>query len=147
MLPIDHIAPNPTPLYSKRAIRGFSMLFSAIAGGAMMAQNLRDVGQASAARMALWGSVGYTVLLLWLTSYLPDRLGGGTALPIIIGYAGALGLESYFSRFAPNRDDYPAKSIRKPLLICLAITIPFIILIIYLLQVEAGTTGNGQFTY
>ncbi|MBF9141197.1 hypothetical protein [Hymenobacter properus] len=133
------------PLYSARAIRGFSMLFSAIAGGFLTAQNLRDVGQSEAARKALWGSIGYTLLLLWLTSYLPNRV-GGTWLPLVIGYAGAMGLEAYSKKFVPNWIDFPTKSIKKPLLICLAITLPLIAAIVYLAAV-ASTVSGGLFQY
>ena len=118
------------PLYSKRAILIFSALFSTIAGGAMMAQNLRDIDQPAAARTALWGSIGYTLLLLWATSILPGK-GGGTFLPFLIGYAGSWGLEAYFSKFLANRDSFPVKSIRKPLLICLVIFTPIVALVLY----------------
>ena len=107
----------------------------------MMAQNLRDVGQPEAARTALWGSIGYTVLLVWLTSYLPDKV-GGTWLPLVVGYVGAMGLESYFSKFVANREAFPAKSIRKPLLICLAIFVPLIALLIYALVITGGANGS-----
>lgn len=149
MLPPDDLSPNLTPgppLYSKRAVLGFSVLFTAIAGGLMMAQNLRDEGQPAAARTALWGSVGYTVLLLWLTSFLPDKV-GGTWLPLLVGYVGAMGLENYAGRFLSNRDSHPAKSIRNPLLICLVIFIPLIAAFIYLLVIGMDQTGDGHFAY
>lgn len=124
------------PLYSIRAIQVFSVFFSAIAGGALMAQNLRDVGQPRAARVALWSSIGGTLGLLWLTSYLPDSVGSGTWMPLALGLAGAAGLEAYFRKFVANRDDFPAKSIRKALVICLLITVPLVAFVIYtLLQV------------
>ncbi|MDO7846047.1 hypothetical protein Q5H92_06755 [Hymenobacter sp. M29] len=134
------LKPN-VPLYSAQAIRGFSMLFSAIVGGLLMAQNLRDVGQPEAARKALWGSIGYTLLLLWLTSYLPNRV-GGMWLPLVIGYAGAMGLEAYFKKFVLNWGDFPIKSIRKPLLICLAVTLPLVAALVYLLVIAGGPAGS-----
>ena len=118
------------PLYSARVVRAFSMLFSAVAGGLLMAQNLRDVDQPDAARMALWGSIGYTVVLLGLSTLLPDKL-SGVWLPLVVGYAGAMGLEAYFAKFVPSREGFPAKSIKKPLIICLAIFIPLTALVIY----------------
>ncbi|MBO2012638.1 hypothetical protein [Hymenobacter negativus] len=111
----------------------------------MMSQNLRDVGQPEAARKALWGSIAYTVVLLWLTSYLPDKL-SGSWLPLVVGYAGAVGLESYFKKYVENPAEFPAKSIRKPLLICLAITLPLVALMVYLLTI-AGTADNSPFPY
>jgi hypothetical protein len=117
------------------------MLFSAIAGGFLMAQNPRDVDQPEAARKALWGKIGYTLLLLWLTSYLPTR-GSGIWLPLVVGYAGALGLEAYFKKFVPNRTDFPVKSIKKPLLICLAITLPLIAVVVYLAVISGSPDGS-----
>ena len=119
-------------LYSARAVRAFSMLFSAIAGGVMMAQNLKDVGQPEAARKALWGSIGYTVAMTWLLTYVPIGSTSGI-FPIVVGYVGAMGLEAYSKNFLVSRNEFPAKSIVKPLLICLVITVPIIALFIYAL--------------
>ena len=121
-------AANPA-LYSSRAIRGFSIVFSAIAGGILLAQNFRDVGQPKAARTALLGGIGYTVLMVWLTSFLPDRM--GSSIGLAIGLAGGLGLSAYFEKNLPNKDEFPTKRIMKPLLICLAIFIPLIALMVY----------------
>ncbi|WP_210517727.1 hypothetical protein [Hymenobacter terricola] len=118
------------PLYSARAIRAFSMLFSAIAGGVMTAQNLKDVGQPDAARKALWGSIAYTVAMAWLMTYVPPTSTVGI-FPIVVGYVGAMGLENYSKKFIENRSVFPAKSIVKPLLICLAIFVPLIALVFY----------------
>ena len=118
------------PLYSARAIRAFSMLFTAIAGGAMMAQNLKDAGQPEAARKALWAGIGYTVAMTWLLTYVPTSSTSGI-FPVVIGYLGSMGLEMYAKRFIENRDGFPAKRIVKPLLICLVITLPIVALMIY----------------
>lgn len=120
-------------LYSARAIRAFSMLFSAIAGGVMTAQNLKDVGQPEAARKAFWGSVGYTAAMTWLMTYVPISSTSGV-FPIVVGYVGAMGLEAYAKKFMENRNEFPAKSIVKPLLICLAITAPLIAALFYSLS-------------
>ena len=118
------------PLYSVRAVRAFSMLFSAIAGGVMTAQNLKYIGQPEAARKALWGSIGYTAAMTWLLTYVPIGSTSGV-FPIVVGYVGAMGLEAYSKNFLVSRDEFSAKSIVKPLLICLAITVPIIALVIY----------------
>jgi hypothetical protein len=132
-------------LYSARAIRAFSMLFSAIAGGVMTAQNLKDVGQAEAARKALWGSIGYTVAMTWLMTYVPIGSTSGV-FPIVVGYLGAVGLEMYAKKFIENRNEFPAKSIVKPLVICLCIFVPIIAGFIYLMRIATETT-NGHFAY
>ena len=98
----------------------------------MLAQNFRDVGQPKAARTALLGSIGYTVLMVWLTSFLPERM-GGNSIGLIIGLVGGFGLSAYFEKNLPNKDEFPPKRIVKPLLICLAIFIPFIALLLYAL--------------
>ena len=125
------------PLYSVRAVRAFSMLFSAIAGGVMTAQNLKDVGQPEAARKALWGSIAYTVAMTWLLMYVPTTSSAGI-FPIVVGYVGAMGLEAYAKQFMANRSEFPAKSIVKPLVICLAITVPLIAFIFYSLTHPAA---------
>ncbi|WP_046243394.1 hypothetical protein [Hymenobacter terrenus] len=122
------------PLYSARAIRMFSVLPSCIVGGALTAQNLRDIGQRKAARRALWGSISYSILLLWLTSYIPNSMRNAW-IPLVTiyvggGYAGGSGLEAYFSQFVENRAGFPAKSIVKPLVICLCIFGPLYVFIV-----------------
>ena len=89
----------PLALYSPKAIRGFSVFFSAVAGGALLAQNLKQLGRPAAARIALWGSIAYTVLAGVLVSYLPARAGNGSgSLGIGIVLVGRLGLNDYFAK-------------------------------------------------
>ena len=109
------------------------MLFSAITGGVMTAQNLKDIGQPEAARKALWGSIGYTVAMTWLMTYVPAT-SSSSVFPIVVGYVGSMGLEAYSKKFIENRDVFPTKSITKPLLICLAIVVPLVALIFYSLS-------------
>ena len=132
MPPVTH-SPSVTsslPLYSARAIRAFSMLFSAIAGGVLVAQNLKDVGQPEAARKALWGSISYTVAITWLMTYVPTTA-SSSVFPIVAGYVGAMGVEAYAKKFIANRDEFPPKSIVKPLMICLVVTVPLVALLVY----------------
>ncbi|WP_324680657.1 hypothetical protein [Hymenobacter sp. GOD-10R] len=120
------------PLYSTRAIRTFSVLFSAIAGGVLLAHNLKAVGRPAEARKALWGSIGYFVLALLLTSFLPERA-SSSSTGLVVGLAGGFGLTAYFEQLVPNKSEFPAKSIRKPLVICLLIFIPALVLMFYAL--------------
>ena len=137
-MPFDnHTSGSGLPLYSARAVRGFSMLFSAIAGGVMTAQNLKDVGQPEAARKALWSSIAYTVATAWLLTYVPIGSTSGV-FPVVLGYVGSMGLEAYARKFIANRDAFPAKSITKPLVICLAITVPLVALLFYSLSYPAA---------
>ena len=120
---------TPLPLYSTKAIHIFSVLFSAVAGGALLAQNLRDLGRPAAAWTALGGGIAYTVLALFLVSFMPE--GTGSSLSFIIGMLGGLGLNAYFGKQVPNRTAFPAKGIRKPLLICLLVFVPILLLMLY----------------
>ncbi|MBU6122685.1 hypothetical protein [Hymenobacter siberiensis] len=118
------------PLYSARAIRAFSMLFTAIAGGVMTAQNLKDIGQPEAGRKILWVSIVYAIAMIWLqTSF--HITSGGPIFPFVVGYVGAIGLDAYSKQFIEKQAEFPAKSIWKPLLICLIITSPLIVLVVY----------------
>ena len=108
-------------LYSAGGIKLLSLLFSAIAGGAMTAQNLKDINQPKAARIALWGSIGYPVSMLYLVAQLPKSPG----IPWLswpMGLIGGLGLEFYFNKFVSNWNAVPAKNNRKPFLVCLLVS-------------------------
>lgn len=119
-----------SPLYSGVAVRVFSFFFSPIAGGILTAQNLRDSGQPTAARRVLWGSIGGMVLLMVLLSYLPSS-GSSSSLSMGVGLGGGLALEYYAKKFIVDWKEHPTKRIWKPLLICLAITLPILALVIY----------------
>ena len=134
--------PGPTPLYSSRAIRGFSIVFSAVAGGFLLWQNLKDLGRPDAARKALWGSIAYTVAITALLSLLPDRPSGGNSIGLVVGLAGGMGLAAYYEKIVANKDDFPAKSVGKPLLICLLIFVPLIASLIYLMTLDGDAAGT-----
>ena len=122
---------NP-PLYSQRSVRLFSLLFTAVAGGALTAHNLRAVGRPDAARKALWGSVAGVVVMMVLLAFLPDSSNNG-AYSVGIGLASGYGLNGYADRFIATPRDFPAKSIWRPLLVCLLLFVPIIALLIYAL--------------
>ena len=132
--PVALLAPvaltAPRPLYSPKAIYGFSVVFSAVAGGVLLAQNLKDLGRPAAARTALWGSIAYTGLAMVLVSFLPERA-GGSAIGLGIGLVGGYGLRAYFARQVPDHNAFPAKGIGKPLLICLLVFVPILVLTLY----------------
>ena len=108
-------------LYSAGGIKLLSLLFTTIAGGVMTSQNLKDANQHKEARIALWGSIGYTVVMIFLTAQLP-KSPASPWLSWPIGLIGGLFLEAYFRRFVPTWNSIPAKSNFKPFCICLLIT-------------------------
>ena len=111
-------------IYSPRVVRGFSALFSGLAGGILAFHSLRDAGQPAAARQALWASVGYTALSVLLLNLIPVKTGG---LSIGLGLAWGYVLDSYyFKKYLPDEASFPRKSWVKPLLICLLISAFFV---------------------
>ena len=68
--------------------------------------------------------------MTWLLTYVPTTSTSGI-FPVVLGYVGAMGLETYAKKFIESRDELPAKSIVKPLVICLVITVPLTAIVIY----------------
>jgi len=86
----------------------------------MVSQNLKDVQQPKAARMALGGSILYT----GLTIYLIFRFSLVLFIPWLSWLAslvGGLGLEAYGKQFISDWQTLPVKSNFTPLSICLGI--------------------------
>ncbi|MFC6224566.1 hypothetical protein ACFP2F_15055 [Hymenobacter artigasi] len=107
-------------LYSAGGIRLLSLFFNTIVGGVMAFQNLKDVRQPKTACVVLWGSIGYTIIVLFLVA----RLTGPPAsiwLSWTFNILGGLGLEAYCRRFIPEWQTAPLKSNFKPIMLCLGI--------------------------
>jgi hypothetical protein len=121
------IAEGP-PLYTARAIRLFSVVFTVIFGGVLLYQNLKDLGQKSAANRVLLFSVAYTVLAIALVSRLPQS----TTLTLGVNLIGGYILSWYFiPKYIPEVDRYPAKKVWKPLIISILIILPFLAATLY----------------
>ena len=58
------------------------------------------------------------------------------------GWPVAWGLAAYYEKIVANKDDFPAKSVGKPLLICLLIFVPLIASLIYLMTLDGGAAGT-----
>jgi hypothetical protein len=113
-------------LYSAGGIRLLSLLFNTLVGGIMTFQNLKDVRQPKAARIALWGSIGYTISMFFLMARLAGPQSGLQAGPQVslwlswvFNILGGLGLEAYCRRFIPDWQVAPVKSNFKPIVLCL----------------------------
>jgi hypothetical protein len=115
-----YAAPALPRLYSATVIRVFATLFSAVAGGLMLAQNLRDLGQPAAARRALRGSIIFTSALFLISTLMPNMT-SINSIGIVMGMVGGMAKGSYYEQRVPEHADYPRKSITKPLLLCLLV--------------------------
>ena len=100
-----------------------SFILNPVVGGVMTAQNLKDVQQVKAGRVALWGSIGYTIACLFLVPKLTPDASMVIWLTWLTNLLGGAGLAAYGKRFIPDWQFIPAKSNRKPILICLGITV------------------------
>jgi len=116
------------PLYSARAIRLFSVLFTVVFGGVLLYQNLRDVGNRGAARKVLLFSFIYTLVAIAIVYNLPQS----TPLTLGINVGGGYVLAGYFiPKYLPDSPAHPAKKIWKPLLISVLIALPFAAAAVY----------------
>ena len=115
-----------TPLlYSTQFIFIFGALFSVFGGGILMAMNLFQLKKIKAAKLALFGSLAYTVLLIMLF----DVLGVTNALiSLSTSLLGIFLLEQYiWKKEIPNEISYKKRDVWKPVGIGLLIAIPIAI--------------------
>lgn len=128
---VQNITPenNFPKIYSARAIWGFTVFFSSIFGAVLLMQNLKDIGKRKDARLILLGSIIYTVITLVIIN-IPEKPVSNIAL--MFNFAGG-GVLSYLfkNKYFPNEDNFPKKTIWKPLIISIIITIPLFIAAIY----------------
>jgi hypothetical protein len=116
--------PDAPLLYSKRAIRAFSILFSTIFGAVLVASNITDTGRK-------WTVIGFGIVLTALSIVVANLVDQASAVTLL-NIAGGLGLISTFwDRYIGKETKYRAKPIWKPLIISLIIIIPFILAAIY----------------
>ena len=110
-------APKPA-IYSPQALIGFSVVFSALAGGVLAYHSLRDAGQPAAARHALWTSIGFLAFAI-VVGQVGPRIPG---LAFVLGYSSGLWLSHYLKKHVPDEASYPRKKIIKPVVLCLLAT-------------------------
>jgi hypothetical protein len=116
------------PIYSRNSIWVFSFFFSTIFGGVLLMQNLKDIGKPREANLVLVISIGYAVTALVLFMVWEEM---PRAASYAVNILGAIILtELLYKKHIPNADMYEKKSIRKPLLIALGITVVFILLLV-----------------
>ena len=116
-------------IYSKKAIWGFSVFFSAIFGAVLLMQNLRDVGRKKEANQILIYSIIYTIITIIIINAFDKQ---NTSMNLIFNMAGGGILsEYYFKNYFPNDEKLEKKKIWKPLIISILITIPLVVAAIY----------------
>jgi hypothetical protein len=125
-------------IYSKWAIWGFSIFFSTIFGGVLLMSNLRAVGLKKAGNNVLIFSILYSI-----TSVIVAGAFGAnnSYASIFFNVTGAAILTGYFfKKYFPDNDYYP-KSIGKPLIISIAISLSIVLIIYYTMKY----TGHGDY--
>ena len=88
-------------LYSMRSIQLFSVLFSVLAGGILMAINFNRTNQKTAAYKVVGFSLFYTVLSIYLFSLLGSQ---SPIISIVLNLAGALLIDELFWKKVLGRE-------------------------------------------
>ena len=130
MNPSIPINPEAPKLYSARAIRLFSVVFTTVFGGVLLYQNLKDLGNRAAAGRVLMLSIGYTLLEMAILWNIPVQR--TSSLTIGLNLIGGYALANYFlPKYIPDAENYPTKTVWKPLIISILITLPFLLALFY----------------
>lgn len=114
-------------IYSKWAIRGFSIFFSTIFGGILLYRNLNTVGYKKAATNVLIFSVLYTLAVVVIVSNFLNNSGASVAFNVV---GGIILSDYFFPKYFPDNDYYP-KPIWKALGISLLICITLVSILYY----------------
>ena len=115
-------------IYSKRAVWGFSIFFTPLVGGMLLMQNLRQAGKKRDSYLALALGAVLTAATAYVVN-IPDKPRSGlTNICNLIG--GAILSEVLFRRYF-REGEYAKKTIRKPLIIAVLASIPFLLASIY----------------
>jgi hypothetical protein len=119
-------------LYSEKAMRFFSIFFTPIFGAFLMVSNLITLNEFKLKKQLLAYSIIYTLLTiiainLILAQYKSQSLNNGLIL-VFNGIGFELMKHVYIGKVMP--ENYAKKSVLKPFIVSMAITIPFIILAI-----------------
>lgn len=123
--------PNSPVYYSKMGIWWFSILFSVLFGAILLSFNLKD-------RREKWVVIGFGITYLVFMFTVLDRVGSSsvTTTSFILNAIGGVVLQTYFwNKYIGLRTPYKSKSILIPILIGLAISVPLLILSLYIPKV------------
>ena len=124
---VDHLEDvMKPPIYSKRAIRVFSIFFSSIFGGVLLMQNLRSIGKKREGNIVFLIAFAMTIVTAVIIVVF-DIKNNFFGIACNIGWA--IILTEYFEKkYFPDEAEYEKKKIWKPLIIGIAICVAFILL-------------------
>lgn len=110
---------NAPQLYSRQVINIFSILFSVLFGGILLAINLKTVNHKKAIFPVLVFSVLYTGLVVFILNLIP---GSPTTLTVVFNLLGAIVLYNFFwGKYIGKEFQYRTKPFWIPLVIGVAI--------------------------
>ncbi|QMU30947.1 hypothetical protein [Adhaeribacter radiodurans] len=113
-------------LYTPSAILGFSVFFSLLFGGILLATNIRQIGN----RRGSWAVIGFSLLFMFIEVVVMYQLKRSSTLTVAFNLAGAFILNYYFwPKYVGVQRPYEAKPIWRALLISILIVLPLIVII------------------
>ena len=125
----DHYTEEDEPsnlpkLYSKRVILVFSIVFSTIFGAVLLMVNMKATNNPKGRMHALI----FGILYAFVSMAIANAMQVGSLLPLVINLIGATILnEYYWNTFIGMDTAYEKKSWKKPALISVLITLPFLL--------------------
>ncbi len=109
-------------LFSQSAILGFSLFFSPISAGILLAMNMKRLQ-----RKGIIQVIVFAIVFTLFQGYVSMRLQQGSIITLLINVAGALIMsELMWKQFIGKRIPYQRRSIIIPLLIAIAIVAPLV---------------------
>lgn len=113
-------------LYTPGAILGFSIFFSLIFGAALLAINVRQIGN----RRAGWTIIGFSLAYMFLEVVFLYQMGSYSGMTVPLNLIGALILNFYFwPKYIGFQQPYEAKPIWRALLISILIVLPLLVMV------------------
>jgi hypothetical protein len=120
--------PEAPSFYSKRVIFVFSVIFSALFGGILLAINISKTENRNKAILAVLFGLGYTIA----AALIAQNFNLNSSFSVVFIFLGAYLLESLFwNRYIGNSTLYKPRQIWIPLVIGIVIMVPVVIAIFY----------------
>ena len=120
--------PDAPSFYSKRAVFGFSILFSVLFGSILLAINLSKTQNRNKAVWVVLFGLGYIIV----AALIAQSFNSNSSFSILVIFIGAYLLEALFwNRYIGNSTLYKPRKVWIPLIIGIAITVPIIVAILY----------------